>query len=236
MKLLLASSSVVHGTGYLEHCADALREHYAGARRVLFVPFAVGDVSDRRGIVEDRFRSLGLEVDWLGADAGARHAVLSAEAVFVSGGNTFRLLATLYELDLVDHLRSRVLEGLPYAGASAGSNLACPTIRTTNDMPIVQPPTFAALDLVPFQINAHYIDADPTSTHQGETREQRIREFHEENTTPVVGLREGSWLEVQGDEIELRGTAGARVFMRGAEPFELVPPTALPAALTAPSG
>lgn len=233
MRLLLVSSSSVHGTGYLEHCAEALREHYDGCRRVLFVPFAVRDVEGYRAVVEDRFRSLGLGLDWLEDDDGALEAVQSAEACFVSGGNTFRLLARLCDRGLLGPLRERALAGMPYAGASAGSNLACPTIRTTNDMPILEPPSFEALGLVPFQINAHYLDVDPSSTHRGETREQRLAEFHEENATPVIGLREGSWIRVRAGRCELQGTASACVFRRGEAPFELVPPAPLPAALLA---
>jgi dipeptidase E len=112
---------------------------------------------------------------------------------------------------------------MPYAGASAGANLACPTIKTTNDMPIVQPPSFDALGLVPFQINPHYLDPDPGSTHMGETRETRIREFHEENATPVVGLREGAMLRVEDGGVWLKGVAGARVFRRGQDPVEAQP-------------
>ena len=149
--------------------------------------------------------------------------VEAAEAVFAGGGNTFRLLAKLYRLDLLAALRARALAGMPYLGASAGSNLACPTVRTTNDMPIVEPPSLTALGLVPFQINPHYQDPDPASTHQGETREQRIREYHEENELPVVGLREGAMLAVEGDRMTLLGSTRARLFRRGAEPEEFAP-------------
>jgi len=127
------------------------------------------------------------------------------------------------------------LAGLPYSGASAGSNLACPTIKTTNDMPIVQPPSLDALGLVSFQINPHYIDSDPSSRHMGETRETRIREFHEENATPVVGLREGALLRVRGTSVELRGRAGARIFRRGLEPIEVTPPYLLDDLLASPA-
>jgi dipeptidase E len=150
-----------------------------------------------------------------------RADVESAEAVFVGGGNTFRLLKQMYELDLIEAIRERVRGGLPYIGSSAGTNVATPSIRTTNDMPIVFPPTFDALGLVPFQINPHYLDPDPGSTHKGETREDRIREFHEENTTPVVGLREGSMIRVEGDAATLIGDRPARIFRRGEAPYEL---------------
>jgi dipeptidase E len=152
-----------------------------------------------------------------------RRAIEEAEAIFCGGGNTFRLLKTLLELDLLPLIRRRVAQGTVYAGASAGSNLACPTIRTTNDMPIVEPASLDALGLVGFQINPHYLDPPPASTHMGETREARIREFHEENETPVVGLREGAILRVEGPSVLLKGVAGARIFRRGQEPLEVAP-------------
>jgi dipeptidase E len=140
-------------------------------------------------------------------------------------------LKTLYEVDLLDVIRERVDAGVPYIGSSAGSNMACPTIRTTNDMPIVQPPSFNALGLVSFQINPHFLDPDPNSKHMGETREERINQFLEENETPVVGLREGAMLRVENGEITLRGSTGARIFRRGYEPLEISPGTKLQASL-----
>jgi dipeptidase E len=141
--------------------------------------------------------------------------------MFIGGGNTFRLLTLLHEKALIAPIRKRVAAGMPYMGSSAGTNVASPTIKTTNDMPIVYPPTFDALNLVPFQINPHYLDPDPASKHQGETREQRIREFHEMNETPVVGLREPALIRIDGARAELLGDAGARLFKRGSQPVEL---------------
>jgi dipeptidase E len=143
--------------------------------------------------------------------------------VFVGGGNTFRLLSVLRRLGVMGALRQRVIHGVPYLGASAGSNLACPTIRTTNDMPIVEPPSLEALGLVSFQINPHYVDPDPASTYMGETREERLLQFLEENETPVVGLREGAMLRVEGKSVLLEGIAGARIFRRGRDPVEAQP-------------
>ncbi len=222
-RLLLISTSTVFGTRYLEHAFADLREVLEGVRRVLFIPHAVKDHADYAARARAAFEEIGFGVDSLHEAKGARQAVREAEAVFCGGGNTFRLLDALIRLDVLGAIRERALAGMPYAGASAGSNLACPTIRTTNDMPIVEPPSFGALGLVTFQINPHYLDPVPGSTHMGETREARIREFHEENPVPVVGLREGAMLRVEGDAIELRGRAGARIFRRGREPVEVSP-------------
>jgi len=166
---------------------------------------------------------MGYELTSIHTAANPAQAVQETEAMFIGGGNTFRLLKTLYDFDLLDVIRDRVDAGMPYIGSSAGSNMACPTIRTTNDMPIVQPPSFNALGLVTFQINPHYLDPDPNSKHMGETREERINQFHEENETPVVGLREGAMLRIENDETILRGSTGARIFRKGFDPIEILP-------------
>ena len=222
-RLLLISTSTVFGTRYLEHAYGELREVLSGVSRVLFIPFALRDRDAYAAKAREAFGELGFSLDSLHQAQDPRRAVENAEAVFCGGGNTFRLLRALCELELMEPLRRRAQDGMPYTGASAGSNLACPTIRTTNDMPIVQPPTFDALSLVPFQINPHYVDPAPGSTHMGETRETRLREYLEENETPVVGLREGAIVRVEGDSMLLKGVAGARVFRRGQEPVELLP-------------
>jgi dipeptidase E len=220
--LVLVSSSQVHGHGYLDTAEEAIRALFAG-RRVLFVPFALFDHDAYAGRVRNRFASMDLVVESLHATRDAHAAVGAAEGVFVGGGNTFRLLRTLQDLGLLDLLRRRVLSGLPYLGSSAGSNLACPTIKTTNDMPIVEVRDFTALGLVPFQINPHYLDPDPESRHRGETREARILEFLEMNATPVLGLREGAHLVVRGDAMTLQGVSGARLFRRRSEAVEWTP-------------
>ncbi len=192
------------------------------AERVLFIPYAIADRDGYAAKARSAFESIGYGLDSIHEAASAKDALTAAEAVFVGGGNTWRLLKTLYDLDLLPLIRARVLDGsLLYSGASAGSNLAGPTIKTTNDMPIVEPPSLRALGLVSFQINPHYLDPDPGSKHMGETRETRLREFHEENDTPVVGLREGAILRVEGESILLKGQAGARLFRRGQEPVEV---------------
>ena len=139
----------------------------------------------------------------------------------MTGGNSFRLVSALHKLSLIDSVRSAIDSGVPYYGASAGANVACPTIRTTNDMPIVQPPSFAAFNLVPFQVNPHYIDPPPPEARIGETREERLQEFLEENHVTVVALREESWLVVDGPSMRLRGTGGAVLFRRGFDPAQV---------------
>lgn len=219
-RLLLLSNSTQHGHGYLDHAAEELRDFLGMARRVLFVPFALHDRSGYTAKFRERLAALGVAVEALAADGDGVAQLARAEAVFVGGGNTFRLLRTMQLGGLLVPLRARIAAGMPYAGASAGINLACPTIRTTNDMPIVEPRSFEALGLVPFQINPHYLDPEPGSTHMGETREQRLAEFLEENDRVVVGLREGGWIRIEGERGRLGGLAGARIFRRGAGPEE----------------
>ena len=220
-RLLLVSNSTQHGFDYLEHCAMAATEFFKECQDLVFVPFALKDLDAYAKTAIRAFSQMGFSMQSVHTAADACELVSQARGIFVGGGNTFRLSKIIHELGLVEVIRDRVFAGhLKYMGTSAGSNLACATIRTTNDMPIVYPPTFDALQLVPFQINAHFQDADPDSTHMGETRETRIREFHEENSTPVIGLREGAWLKVVGDQVTLQGTTGAVLFLRGEKPRE----------------
>ena len=220
--LILASTSKVHGTGYLDHLEPWLERLFAGRHRLLFVPYALHDLDGYTAQVRQRFATLGIAVDGIHQAGHPASAVEEAQAIFVGGGNTFRLLDRLIRGDLLEPIRRRVAGGMPYLGASAGSNVAGLTIRTTNDMPIVRPASFAALGLVDFQINPHYIDPDPDSTHMGETRDTRLREFHEENETPVVALREGALLEVEGDRVSVAGEPGGKLFRRGQDPLPLV--------------
>jgi dipeptidase E len=217
MRLLLISASNVHGYGYLEQPEPEIRRVLEGCRRVAFVPFALKDRDGYTAKVGQRLGEMGFDTVQVREAAD----LAQADAVFIGGGNTFRLLKTMYELELMDVIRDFVKSGHPYIGSSAGTNVATPSIRTTNDMPIVYPPSFAALHLVPFQINPHYLDPDPDSKHRGETREERIREFLEENDTPVVGLREGSALRVDDGVAVLTGLNPARLFRRGAAPVEI---------------
>ncbi|MFV1959165.1 MAG: dipeptidase PepE [Planctomycetota bacterium] len=217
MRLFLHSGGLFHEVG------EELRGFVPPGTRILFVPYAGHDLDAYTLRVRGLMEPWGFVLEGIHAHPDPRRALEEAEVVFVGGGNTYRLLVRMFELDLIAPLRRRVEAGLAYVGSSAGSNLACPTIMTTNDMPIVRPPTFEALSLVPFQINPHYRDPDPESMHRGETREQRILQYHEMNETPVIGLREGSLLRREGDALELRGTVGARLFLRGKPPAECRP-------------
>lgn len=219
-RLLLISNTTNHGQGPLDHVIGEIDGFLGSVRRLVFIPFALQDRAGYTARIGGRLASIGVEVEALTADEAGRRMLASAEAVFTGGGNTFRLLKTLQDAGLLPVLREQARAGMPYLGSSAGTNIAAPTIRTTNDMPIVEPASFEALALVSFQINPHYLDPDPGSTHMGETREQRIREFHEENDTPVVGLREGAWIRVEGSHATLGGGRGARIFRRGQEPEE----------------
>ena len=223
IRLLLISNSTLHGSGYLDHAAGEICDFLGDVKRVLFVPFALHDRDAYAAQARERFAKIGYELDSIHTSNKSAQAVAEREAIFIGGGNTFRLLKALYDHNLLGAIRERVRRGMPYIGSSAGSNVAAPTIRTTNDMPIVQPPSFDALGLVSFQINPHYLDADPNSTHKGETREERIIQFLEENETPVVGLREGAMLRIENGRTQLRGSTGARIFRRGCEPVETLP-------------
>ena len=238
MRLLLLSNSTNHGSGYLDHAGGDIGDLFAGVQRILFVPFALHDQEGYWTIARKRFAALGIEVDRLEGGPDAPAAVEAAEGIFIGGGNTFRLLDLLQRSQAIEPIRRRIAAGMPYMGSSAGTVVACPTIRTTNDMPIVFPASFDALGLVPFQINCHYIDPDPVSRHMGETRERRLVEFLEDNDAVVIGLREGALLRVDragesdGLQVGLRGTAGARLFQRGASTSEHLPGAALTDLLT----
>jgi len=223
MRLLLLSNSTNHGEGFLDHIMSEVRDFFGPRHRLAFAPFALQDQAAYTRKVQERLAREGFEVAGLTADPAGAALLEAAEGVFVGGGNTFRLLDTLQRSGLLELLRRRVRGGLPYLGASAGTNLAAPSIKTTNDMPIVQPKSFEALGLVPFQINPHYLDAEASSTHMGETRETRLLEYLEENAAPVLGLREGAGLSLQGRQLRLIGSRGARLFRRGLEPAELGP-------------
>lgn len=219
--LLLLSNSTNAGQGYLEHAWDVVLPALDGATEVAFVPYALADHDAYTQKVRDAFAIHGVSVVGVHESGTPAATLRTAQAVFVGGGNSFRLLHGLKQRNLIVELHKHVAQGKLYMGASAGTNIAAPTIRTTNDMPIMFPEGFDALGLVAFQINCHYLDADPRSTHAGETRELRLEEFHEENEAPVVALREGTWIRVTDGGASIGGTAvdpafgPARLFRRG---------------------
>jgi len=236
-RLLLLSNSRNVGQGYLEHADGAIRD-FLGTRvkTALFIPYAAVRVSydDFATMAATRFREMGYDLQPIHRMRSARAAVLKAEAIVVGGGNTFQLITLLHATRLVPAIRSRVRAGVPYIGWSAGSNVACPTMRTTNDMPIVEPPSLDATGLVPFQINPHYLDAHPDG-HGGETREERLLEFIVANPdVHVVGLREGSILRVEGKRLTLLGEKPARIFLQGRAPWEVSPSASLAFLLKGP--
>jgi dipeptidase E len=224
MRLLLLSNSQKSGFGYLEWAMPTLREFVgSGVRRALFVPFAIVTRThdDYVELVRRPFRELGIEVEGVHAADDMHAAIARAELVVIGGGNTWRLSRELHVRGLLNPIRRAVRGGTPFVGWSAGSNVACPTIQTTNDMPILDPLGLDALGFVPFQINPHYLHGNPPGFH-GETREQRILEYLAVNpTVTVVGLREGTLLRVEGDAIRLVGGETARVFRAGQEAREV---------------
>lgn len=219
MKLLLISNTY-SSEGYLVHAEEEIKDFLRDIDSLLFIPYALADKDEYVKAAKDYFKKLGINVSSIHQSKNPKKAVREAKAIYVGGGNTFRLLNELYKVGIVDSLRERITGGVPFIGSSAGVNIASPTIRTTNDMPIVQPQSFDALGVITFQVNPHYFDADHNSKHMGETREQRIKEFHEENNLAVVGLREGAWLKIEGDKVYLGGKNGAKVFQKGKAPKE----------------
>jgi dipeptidase E len=219
-RLLLISNSTLHGRGYLDHAEPQIKDFVGPRVRVVFVPYALHDRRSYCDQAEGRFREMGLEFQSVHDVSNASRVIEQAEIIFIGGGNTFRLLYELHRNQLIEPIRGAVRAGTPYIGSSAGSIIACPSLKTTKDMPVVQPVSFEALNLVPFQISPHYLDPDPSSTHMGETQEQRILQFLEENQESVVGLREGSILHVEDDDVRLTGPHSARVFRCGMAPIE----------------
>ena len=234
--ILLISNSTLYGHGYLDHVENEIRDILGSARHVLFFPYALHDRDGYAAKAADRFAAMGYEMSSAHAESDPQKAVAKTDAIFVGGGNTFRLLKALQDLGWIEPIRKRVREGAPYIGSSAGSNVAGPTIKTTKDMPIVQPRSFDALGLVPFQISPHFQDSDPSSTHMGETQEERILQFLEENETPVLGMREGAWVRVENGSVLLKGSKGARIFRRGKVPMEAAPGDEISELVGAPDG
>lgn len=233
MNLLLASTSTVHGSGYLEYLNDVLRHHFRNSDSITFVPYArPGGISydDYTHIASTYFDKLGLPLR--GIHQMNSEEIGKSQGIFVGGGNSFVLLKTLHETGMLSELKALTHAGIPYLGTSAGANIAGTTIMTTNDMPVVNPGSFHALDLVPFQINPHYQDPDPETKHMGETRETRIREFHVFNDIPVLGIREGAYVHVQNGTMRSEGTTSIRLFEQGKDAIELHPGSDLDFLLT----
>ena len=222
--LVIASTSTVYGGKYLDYLMEEMSDFFKDTEEVIFIPYARPS-----GISHDEytakaataFDKIGKKLIGLHTFNNPIEALKNAKAAFTGGGNTFVLVSALYRLGLMQPLREAIFNGLAYMGTSAGSNICGVSMQTTNDMPIVYPPSFKTLGVIPFNLNPHYLDPDSNSKHMGETRETRIAEFHTQNTIPVVGLREGSWLRVNGDEIILKGELKARVFEQGKEAYEV---------------
>jgi dipeptidase E len=223
VRLLLLSNSTAPGRGFLEHALEPISDALGGGRRLLFFAQASFEPDRYSETMQTALARLDVQVVPAHRCDGLAHELEQADAIFVGGGNSFRLLKAFQDSGLIEAVRDHVLGGLPYLGASAGSNLACPTIRTTNDMPVVQPRSLDALGLVPFQTNPHYTELDPASPPGAESRDQRLAEFLQENDVPVVALREGAWIDVRDDSISVGGPTGARLFQRGQEPRDLAP-------------
>ena len=223
-RVILASTSTVAGETYLAYLKDRLAAHFKGITRLLFVPFArPGGISHEAytATAAGFFKDLNIEVDNLAAARDPQKTVSEAEAIFTGGGNTFLLVKQLHDLKLMNAIKNKVLDGAPYLGTSAGANIGGLTMGTTNDMPIVYPPSFDTLGLVPFNLNPHFISGSQIPNHMGETRETRIAEFLTQNLMPVVGLPEGSWLDVMGTNINLRGSKAATIFEKDKAPYLL---------------
>lgn len=228
--ILLASTSALFGEEYLAYLEPYITELFAGVNEIIFIPYArPGGISHDTYTqkVAGAFASMGIAVTGLHTFTDPAAAIRAAKGFFTGGGNTFLLVKELHELNLMDALKNTVEKGTPYLGTSAGSNIGGVNMQTTNDMPIVYPPGFTTMGLVPFNLNPHYLDPDPNSKHNGETRETRINEFHTQSAIPVIGLREGSWIRVLGDKVTTEGRFHSRVFEQGKAAYEIPPRTEL---------
>lgn len=222
--LLVASTSTVYGSGYLEYLLPTLKNHFHKVKEVIFIPYArPGGIyyDDYTAIAQKAFEKIGITVVGLHTFSDPIQALENAQGIFTGGGNTFELVNQLYKTQVLPTLRQVLFNGTPYLGTSAGSNICGLTMQTSNDMPIVYPPSFKTLGLLPFNINPHYLDPIKGDKHMGETRETRIKEFHIYNNVTVVGLREGSWLEVRDSKIELKGHLEARIFENNKDPYDV---------------
>lgn len=226
MNLLLASTSTLFGEQYLAYLRSEIIQLFNGVDEILFIPFArPSGIShqDYTTKASNFFTTIDIKVKGLHEFEDKNKAIEHAKGFFTGGGNTFLLVKTLHDLGLMNSLKKNIEKGKPYLGCSAGSNLAGINMKTTNDMPIVYPKSFDCLSLVPFNINAHYLDPQPSIKHNGETRETRILEFLSQNNTKVVALREGNWVRRMGDSITVEGEYDTRIFENGKPPYEISP-------------
>ncbi len=222
--IIIASTSTLHGGDYLEYLLPELSIHFEHCKTILFIPFArPGGISHEEYTekVATAFAKINKNVKGIHEFEDLSAAITNAQGIFTGGGNTFLLVTQLYKNKIMTVLAEIIKRGTPYLGTSAGSNICGLTMQTTNDMPIIYPPSFITLGLIPFNLNPHYLDPDTESKHMGETREMRINEFHAFNNVPVLGLREGSWLDVKGDKTVLKGNLQARLFMPNQTPVEI---------------
>ncbi|KMQ70538.1 dipeptidase PepE [Chryseobacterium koreense] len=224
MNVLLASTSTLYGGNYLEYLTEEISTLFDGVDEIIFIPFArPGGISHEEYTQKaaEFFAKIDIKVKGLHEFDDRVSAINSGKGYFTGGGNTFLLVKTLHEENLMEILKKNVESGKPYLGTSAGSNIGGINMKTTNDMPIVYPPSFDCMGLVPFNLNPHYLDPDPDLKHNGETRETRIREFLTQNDTKVIGLREGNWIRKIGDRISVEGSELTRIFEKGKEPYEI---------------
>lgn len=222
--IIIASTSTIHGSGYLEYILPTLSSHFKNVTTVLFIPYARPSgisYDDYTSKAREVFATINIKIQGIHEFENPKEAVKNAEGIFTGGGNTFELVNQIYVNDIFNSLQEAVENGTPYLGTSAGSNICGVTMMNTNDMPIVYPPSFNTLNFISFNINAHYLDPVEGSTHMGETRATRIKEYHVYNPTSVLGLREGSWLQVSGSSITLKGKLTARVFKQDKTPYEI---------------
>ena len=222
--LIVASTSTLFGEPYLNYLLPEIKKLFTGCKTIVFVPYArPSGIShdDYTKKVKTVFETIGISVKGIHEFDYPIDAILNAEGIFIGGGNTFQLVSELYKFQIISAISNVVNRGIPYLGTSAGSNIVGQSMKTTNDMPVVYPPSFATLSILPFNLNCHYLDPDPSSKHNGETRETRIKEFHIYNSEPVLGLREGSWIEVKDNSFVLKGNLPARLFRKNQEAIEL---------------
>ena len=231
MNILIASTSTVYGGKYLDYLTEELKSLFQDTKEVLFIPYARPSgmsYDEYTAVARKKFEEIGISLKGIHEFENPANAILQARGIFTGGGNTFVLVKRLYENNLWEVLRKKINEGIPYLGTSAGSNITGQNMKTTNDMPIVEVPSYKTLGLFPFNINPHYLDAAPELLkHMGETRDTRLKEYLHFNTIPVVALREGSWIEKKGEQIFLKGKLPARIYFNLEDIREIEPGTLL---------